>query len=171
MKMLAPLILTLKIDKASFEFFDKLRREHFPPERNFLSAHVTLFHHLPGAELESISRNISEVSAEIAPFPLEFTRWRFLGKGSAMTIESPALLSLRAQLAKLWSESLTAQDRQKFQPHITVQNKVMPDEARTLYEQFSANWQIKAGTAEGLSLWHYVAPRWKLEKEFSFEKR
>lgn len=167
--MAFPLILTLKIDDESFEFFDALRREYFPAERNFLAAHVTLFHHLPGENLESICRDISEIRNQTKVFPLEFTRWRFLGKGSAMTIESPGLISLRTQLAKLWSADLTAQDRQKFQPHITVQNKVAPDEARTLYEKLSADWRIRSGAAKGLALWHYVAPRWNLEKEFSFE--
>lgn len=166
--MFLPLILTLKTDAESFQFFDDMRHAYFPPERNFLAAHVTLFHHLPGAKIEKIKTDLQEISAQTSIFRLEYTKWRFLGKGSAMTIESAELLRLRAALAKLWQEDLTAQDKQKFQPHITVQNKVLPDEARKLYEKLSADWQPKIGTGEGLTLWHYVAPRWKFEREFPF---
>ena len=45
-----PLILTLALDGATFAPLDALRRPHFPPERNLVPAHLTLFHALPGAE-------------------------------------------------------------------------------------------------------------------------
>ena len=164
----APLILTLKIDAQSFEFFDAMRREYFPPERNFLSAHVTLFHHLPGENLENTRREIQRICAETAVFSLHFTRWRFLGKGTAMTIESPELLSLRNSLAKVWSKDLTPQDGQKFQPHITVQNKVAPDQARRTFETLTANFEPRSGLAKGLTLWHYAGGAWKFEAEYMF---
>lgn len=167
--MFLPLILTLKIDTESFQFFDQLRQLYFPPERNFLTAHVTLFHHLPGAKIEEIKSVLQTIADATSIFPLEFTQWRFLGKGSAMTIESAELLRLRAKLANLWQNDLTAQDKQKFQPHITVQNKVAPDEARELYERLSAEWKAKNGMGEGLTLWHYAGPNWKFEQEFPFQ--
>ncbi len=165
-----PLILTLKIDRHSFDYFDELRRRYFPPERNFLAAHVTLFHHLPDENLVKIKDELRSLSGAAQVFPLYFTRWRFLGKGSAMTIESDDLIKLRAKLAHLWTHNLTAQDSQKFQPHITVQNKTAPDEARRLFEDLSADWTAKTGAAEGLILWHYDAPRWTFEEEFAFSR-
>ena len=165
--MIQPLILTLKIDDNSFDYFDGLRREHFPPERNFLDAHVTLFHHLPGENLRAICDDLT-AATEIERFPLNFTSWRFLGKGSAINIESAELINLRACLANLWRENLTAQDAQKFQPHITVQNKTEPDAAKSLYRQLAADWQPKTGAAIGLSLWHYLGAKWKLERDFIF---
>ena len=42
-----PLIVTALLDEVAQERFDRLRREHFPPERNHLDAHLTLFHRLP----------------------------------------------------------------------------------------------------------------------------
>ncbi len=165
-----PLILTLKIDRDSFDYFDELRRLYFPPARNFLAAHVTLFHHLPDESLIKIKDELRTLSGATRVFPLAFTRWRFLGKGSAMTIESAELIKLRVALADLWRENLTAQDKQKFQPHITVQNKVAPDEARRLFEDLSADWTAKTGAAEGLTLWHYDAPHWKFEEEFLFSQ-
>ena len=44
----APLIVTLLVDDDAQQHFDALRSEHFPAERNYLRAHVTLFHALPG---------------------------------------------------------------------------------------------------------------------------
>ncbi|WP_208644854.1 2'-5' RNA ligase family protein [Mucilaginibacter kameinonensis] len=41
------LILTLRLDEESQAFFDEMRKRHFPQERNFLKAHLTLFHQLP----------------------------------------------------------------------------------------------------------------------------
>jgi 2'-5' RNA ligase len=166
--MLAPLILTLKIDDASFEFFDQLRRKYFPPERNFLSAHLTLFHHLPGAELGKVRFDLTQICAAQTLFPLEFPAWRFLGKGVAVKVAANELLGLHRQLAKIWNDWLSAQDQQKFQPHITVQNKVAPEEAKNLYEKLSRDWQSRDGHAEGLQLWHYLGAKWKLEEEFLF---
>ena len=166
--MTAPLILTLKIDAQSFDYFDELRRRYFPPERNFLAAHVTLFHHLPGENGAKITKDLAEICRQTGRFPLAFTNWRFLGKGSAINIESAELLKLRAALANAWHEHLTAQDSQKFKPHITIQNKVNPETARELFENLSSDWQIKTGEAHGFTLWQYVGGPWKFEEEFLF---
>lgn len=163
-----PLIVTLKIDEKSFELFDRLRRRHFPPERNFLAAHLTLFHHLPGESLEDIRFELIEFCKNRKAFSLEFDNWRLLGKGVAVKIDSKELINLRAHLADIWKDWLTAQDRQKFQPHITVQNKVAPDEAKKLYENLARDWKTFDGNAEGLQLWHYLGGDWKLEEEFLF---
>ncbi|CAA9413589.1 MAG: hypothetical protein AVDCRST_MAG74-2459 [uncultured Pyrinomonadaceae bacterium] len=165
----APLILTLKLDAESFAFFDALRRKHFPAERNFLSAHVTLFHNLPGSRREQIETDLNHLCRRHKSFPLLFSRWRFLGRGSAIEIESAELDSLRNELKNKWNDWLTAQDRQKFKPHITVQNKVAPEAARRLFEELSANWTSRDGAGIGIELWHYLNGPWKLAGEFAFE--
>ena len=163
-----PLILTVKLDADSFGFFDALRREHFPPERNFLAAHITLFHHLPDAETARIETDLKEVCAKYEPFEMRFPTLRFLGKGTAAEIESGELTSLRSTLARGWNAWLTAQDKQKFKPHITIQNKTAPDEARNLFRNLQAKWQLRTGEAVGLELWHYLGGPWKSAGEFSF---
>ena len=45
--MSQPLILTLQLDPFAQTFYENLRRRHFPPERNLIPAHLTLFHQLP----------------------------------------------------------------------------------------------------------------------------
>jgi 2'-5' RNA ligase len=163
-----PLILTAKLDAESFSFFNSLREKHFPPERNFLKAHVTLFHHLPGEEISMIENDLRNVAANRQTFELRFPTLRFLGKGTAAEIESPELLTVRATLADSWKERLTAQDLQKFKPHITIQNKVALDEARRLFDQMSAVWKPVTGKAVGLQLWHYQGGPWELANEFPF---
>ncbi|MCF0072698.1 2'-5' RNA ligase family protein [Dyadobacter sp. CY261] len=45
--MSSPLVATLLIAPAAQAYFDDLRRQYFPKERNFLNAHLTLFNALP----------------------------------------------------------------------------------------------------------------------------
>ena len=165
----APLILTLKIDAESFAFFDALRKKHFPAERNFLAAHITMFHNLPGRQKEKIEADLIELCDWRDSFPLHFPKLRFLGRGAAFEIESSELIHLREQLKNRWNEWLTNQDRQKFKPHITVQNKVAPEIARSLFDELSADWSPRTGAGIGLQLWHYLNGPWKLAAEFSFE--
>ena len=48
LKTRQPLILTAQIPETFLARFDRLRQIHFPPDRNFLRAHLTMFHRLPG---------------------------------------------------------------------------------------------------------------------------
>jgi len=165
-----PLIVTAKMDVLSFEFFDKLRRTHFPPERNFLSAHITLFHNLPNDKISSVENDLTEIAATQAEIRMKFSSVRFLGRGTAVEIDAPELITLRTNLLNRWREYLTPQDRQKYHPHITVQNKTEPDAAKKLYEKLNAEWQSRTGNAVGLQLWHYLDGPWKLAKEYSFNQ-
>ena len=54
----APLILSAVLDARVQRRLDALRRAHFPPDRNHLDAHVTLFHHLPGAEEDAVAEAV-----------------------------------------------------------------------------------------------------------------
>lgn len=163
-----PLILTLKLDEETQEYFNHLRQKHFPPERNYLDAHLTMFHHLPGEELINICNTLEEISAEFSPFEIKFPNWRFLGKGVAADVEAKELLDLRKELAATWQDRLTRQDSQKFKPHITIQNKVEPEIAKRLFEEFSANEKPAEGCGKGLQLWNYLGGPWELESEFLF---
>lgn len=164
-----PLIMTAKLDAASFEFFDGLRRRHFPPERNFLSAHVTMFHNLPGERLADFEKDLENIAAVNSEINLDFSSVRFLGRGTAIEIDAPELITLRADLAHQWQQYLMPQDRQKFKPHITIQNKTEPNAAKNLYENTRAGWQKRTGSATGLQLWNYLGGPWQLAKEFEFK--
>ncbi len=165
-----PLIVTLQMDQDTFQIFDKLRQQHFPPERNVVPAHVTLFHALPGEEEPAVSATLRRVCQETRPLTISFPGVRFFGHGVAIEVEGAGLLAVRRRLASVWQPWLSAQDRQPFRPHITVQNKVSPTEARALFEHLRPSWQPFAGRGEGLHLWRYLGGPWEPVQAFAFER-
>jgi 2'-5' RNA ligase len=166
----APLVLTLKLDQSTFDRVNGLRQQHFPPERNFLPAHITLFHALPGDQVLPIQRHLQTLCADTSRMPLQFSQLRFLGKGVAIECSCSVLIQLQKNLMQFWKDWLTPQDRQNYRPHITIQNKVAPEEARMLYEQMQTNWHPFEGNGEGLLLWYYRGGPWELVEEFPFLK-
>ena len=66
----APLIVTLKLDDAAQTYFNALRRQHFPPAINYLGAHLTLFHHLPGAEVDAVCEELRTCTLAQGELPL-----------------------------------------------------------------------------------------------------
>lgn len=163
-----PLILTLALNGEAFALFDRMRREHFPPERNVVPAHITLFHTLPGEERAAISSLLDLRCRRQKPFPVEVTGLRFMGRNVAFALESPALQALRRELASEWSHWLTPQDSQRFQPHVTIQNKADPKEARVLHQQLSAGFRPFSFRGEGLILWRYLGGPWQRVRPFRF---
>ena len=159
--MTAPLILTLQMDERSQEHFDRLRELNFPPERNYLRAHLTLFHKLPGEREAEISAELREICRERELLVLAVTGLRFLGRGVAYELSSPRLSALRQELARSWDPWLGAQDRQGLKPHVTVQNKVSPEQARGLHEELQAAFSPFEVEGLGLSLWRYLGGPWE----------
>lgn len=166
-----PLILTLKLAQPAFERFDALRRAHFPPERNVIPAHLTLFHALPAEQLAALRPALAEACASTAPLPLRFVAPRSLGRGVAIVVDSPALSALRGRLAGAWRAWLIPQDRQGYRPHITIQNKVAPEQARQLYAELAASWSPFEALGEGLLLWRYLGGPWQLLEECLFAEQ
>jgi hypothetical protein len=164
----APLILTLETDERSFAFFDAQRRRSFPPERNFIPAHITLFHHLPGRERAAIADTLLRTALHQKPMTLTVAEVRFLGRGVAYAIRSPEADLLRASLAEEWRPWLTPQDRQKHAHHVTVQNKVPPDVARALFDELRRDFTPFTATATGLHLWTYRGGPWDSLQVFPF---
>lgn len=163
-----PLIVTLRLPADAFAYFDGLRRRHFPPERNHLSAHVTLFHALPGDDEPRIRALLAE-RAGVLPAPqVAVEAVRFTGRGVAYALASRPLEALRKALAAEWSGALTAQDAQGWRPHVTVQNKVEPREARALHAALAAEFAPFRFEATGLALWRYLGGPWQALAEFPF---
>jgi 2'-5' RNA ligase len=167
----SPLILTLRMDERSQEHFDRLREHHFPPERNYLHAHLTLFHKLPGEQEAEISTDLHEICRDREPFTLAATGLRFLGRGVAYEMSSPDLASIRRMLVRRWEPRLGPQDRQGFKPHITVQNKVSPERARALQKELQAAFTPFEVAGLGLSLWRYLGGPWEPAHTYLFGAR
>ncbi|SOC46804.1 2'-5' RNA ligase superfamily protein [Blastococcus aggregatus] len=163
----APLVVTLLLDDAAQDRFDRLRARHFPAERNHLAAHVTLFHALPGEHLDAVRADLAAAAARTA-FDVAVTGVRFLGRGVAYVLESAEAARLRDGLASGWAPWLTPQDRQRHAPHVTVQNKVDPAVARALHERLAAEFVPETVRARGLGLWRYLGGPWAAVSEHPF---
>ena len=163
-----PLILTLILEPALADPLNALRRKHFPPERNFLDAHVTLFHALPGEHEKTIRRELEAFCTATPAFEVRVPRVRQWGKGVFAELSSPDLLGFRAELAARWDDLLTPQDRRPFKPHVTVQNKVPEAEAQALYRALGPTWTPLSGRATGAALWTYAGGPWEAAASFRF---
>ena len=163
-----PLILTLAFDGASFARLDELRRRYFPPERNQVPAHLTLFHALPGENATPIRRELADICLRQKPFEIEATGLRALGNGVAIGFSSQELVGLRQRLAREWRDWLSPQDSAKIAPHVTIQNKVGADVARATLRELEASFRPFSARAEGLNLWRYLGGPWNLERSFRF---
>ncbi len=167
--MPAPLIITLQLDAASADYFDRLRTAYFPAAINHLKAHLTLFHNLPGEKERATLETLARAAAARAPFEMTVAGLMKLGRGAAFRIESAALLDLRAELAAAFAPWLTKQDREKFRPHVTVQNKVAPHEAAALHDHLARGFAPFFAVAEGLQLWRYEGGPWSPVAAMAFQ--
>jgi len=163
-----PLILTLRMDDLSQQSFDRLREEHFPKGRNFIPAHLTLFHKLPGDREREIVETLVDLCRQQDPFSLMATGLISTGRGVGYRLESPRLQSVRKRLADAWWPWLGAQDRQGFRPHVTVHNKVPTDEARALHGRLKETFEPFEVGAEGLLLWRYLGGPWGTMGSYGF---
>lgn len=167
----APLIVTALLPRDLHARFTALRRAHFPPERNFLEAHVTLFHALPAmCEAEALTL-LKRMAAEFAPVDARVEGLMPLGGGTAISLSSPAMLDLRAMMAEHFRGMLTQQDQHRPRLHVTIQNKVPGKEARALQEALAGTITPQGFAFRGLALHRYRGGPWQPIKEFAFRGR
>ena len=166
----APLILTLSLDDAAQTYFNALRRQHFPAKINYLAAHLTLFHHLPGAETVAVQVALRAAGLGHSPLPLRVAGVRSLGRGVAFALESDELRCLHRGLQRTFSAHLTPQDQQPLQPHVTVQNKVDPVAARQLLAELQSDFAPFGAVGTGLHLWAYRNGPWESLETYPFLK-
>lgn len=156
----APLILTATLAAVDFAYLDGLRRRYFPAALNRVPAHISLFHHLPGEALDEVRAAVKAACARVAgPFTLASRGPRSLGRGVALRYEGGRLAAIRSELTRRFDPWLTAQDRQPFDPHVTIQNKVTAPEARALLARLETE-PFPACEIEGLTLWFYRDGPW-----------
>lgn len=166
--MAEPLILTLGFHTGDQARFERLRRLHFPPERNLIPAHATLFHQLPGDGLAAVRAELVALCASQPPFDVAVTCLRFLGRGVAFELQSTELHALRRGLASQWQHWLTPQDQQGWRPHVTIQNKATPEAARALRDAMQAGFAPFTVRGDGLLLWRYLGGPWQAEGRYKF---
>lgn len=165
--MSAPIIVSAVFAPVDFQWLDAQRRAHFPPERNQLGAHLTLFHHLPPSCEAELRRRLVEACR--APRPIaRIAGLVSLGRGVAYRIESAGLEDIRAELAEAFLGMLTPQDGAGWRPHVTIQNKVAPETARRLLDQLSKGFAPRPLSIRGLAAWYYRDGPWEWIAGYAF---
>lgn len=154
-----PLIVSALLGPEDFAWLDRLRRAHFPLDRNRLPAHLTLFHHLPPSLGAELNQRLGEIARGSRP-QAEAAGLIDLGGGVAIRIVSPELEEMRADLAHAFAGLLTPQDQAGWRPHVTIQNKVSPAEARALKSRLEADFRPRAIRIDGLAVWAYRDGLW-----------
>jgi len=167
----APFIVTAELPADLFVWTDGLRREHFPPERNHLSAHVTLFHALAPSLVDELKRVLAAEAGAHGPVPARLTGVMDLGKGTALAIESAAMLAIRSTIAEHFHGALSAQDQHKPRLHVTIQNKVSTQDARVLQREMAATLVPRNFRFAGLALHIYRGGPWEAAGRWSFRGR
>ncbi|MBX7514899.1 2'-5' RNA ligase family protein [Qipengyuania sp. GH38] len=164
----APLILTAELPEDLHARFTDLRTEHFPPERNYLEAHVTLFHALPAQCEDEVRRYLARLVGETAPVEGRVEGLMSLGGGTAIKLVSPAMLDLRDRIADHFHGMLTNQDQHRPRLHVTIQNKVTSREAKALQAQLEGVIQPRDFAFRGLALYAYRGGPWEFLRRFAF---
>lgn len=165
--MTAPIIVTALIGAPDFAYLDGLRRTHFPPERNVLRAHLTLFHHLPPSCADELKQLLRDEARGNDP-QARLSGLINLGGGVAFRIESPDLEDIRARIAERFAPMLMPQDRNPWRAHVTVQNKVKAPQARALLDQLSADFRSRPLALSGLAAWWYRGGPWEAIVAYKF---
>jgi 2'-5' RNA ligase len=155
----APLLVTAELPADVLGWADALRREHYPPDRNRLRAHVTLFHALPPSVENELLAILGDL-ARSAPPSARISGLMKLERGTALAVQSPAMEEFHARIADRMHGLLTVQDNRPLRLHITVQNKVSPAQARALQATLAAELVPVSFRFRGFGLYAWEEGLW-----------
>ena len=164
-----PIVVTALFGPGDDGWLQQLRREHYPPERNRVPAHLTLFRQLPPSVEPELSSRLAHATAAPPP-PALIAGIVDLGEGTALRVESAALDALRAELADALHGLLTPQDQAPWRAHITIQNKVAPRDARALQQRLRAGFEPRPLAIRALATWRYLDGPWEAIRTYSFRR-
>lgn len=165
--MAGALIIGAELAKPDFAWLDSLRRRHYPPERNRVPAHLTLFRSLPPSAEAEVRRSLARAAAAPAP-AATITGAMDLDSGVAIRVESQELEQVRDELAGEFRGLLTAQDAGPWTPHVTIQNKVQPRVARVLLRDIRSALERRPLRIAGLLLIRYDDGDWEPLASYRF---
>jgi hypothetical protein len=163
-----PFVLTVAVEENAFEFFNALRKIYFP-QGNAFNAHLSLFRLLPNEP--SIIDTVEAVSKQYHSMLMQVKKPSFVGNGVAYEIECHELIQLHENLQQQWNAFLIPQDQEKLWPHITIQDKAAPEEAKELLQFLNENFDAFTVQAIGLQLWEYRNGHSKLFRQFDFLRK
>ena len=166
--MAGALIVAAELARPDFAWLDALRRRHYPPDRNRVEAHLTLFRTLPPSAEDEARRSLDRAAASQRPPEAQIAGVMDLDSGVALRIVSPELERVRDELAAEFRGLLTSQDVGRWTPHVTIQNKVEPRVARALMRELRASFEPRAIAITGLKLVRYSEMGWAPVDAFRF---
>jgi hypothetical protein len=162
-----PLLIVAELPRDVFAWADALRRLHYPPERNRLGAHVTLFHGLPPSAQVAVTGLLAELS-RLPPPAAAISGLMDLGRGTAFAVASPAMEALHAQMAERLKGLIQQKDAYPLRLHITVQNKVPETDARALQAELSRLPEQRSFRFRGFGLYGWNGDLWEQTRVFPF---
>lgn len=164
----SPLILTALLPADLHHWATRMRTRYFPPERNYLQAHVTLFHALPPQCDDEVVDVCKRIAADTAPVPARLLGLMSLGRGTALKLESRGIMLLRDRIADHFHGMLTGQDQHRPRLHITIQNKVAPAQAKALQAELEPVIQPRDFAFRGLGVYIYRGGPWDHHGDYVF---
>ncbi len=158
--MAGALIVTAELGNPDLAWLDQLRRAHYPAERNFVAAHLTIFHALPPSAEGELRSRLAEFALEVPP-RASIEGLMDLGGGVALRIVSPDLDRIREELSSGLHGLLGRQDAAGWRPHITIQNKVAAKDSRMLIDLLQRQLAHRPLSIFGLGLHRYLGGPWE----------
>ena len=166
--MSGALIVTAELGPADFAFFDGQRRRYFPPDRNRIAAHLTMFHAIPAPDEAELKQRLAALASEYPPPRAVVTGLMNLGGGVAYRIASDDLDDIRTALSHGFRGRLTLQDQQGWRPHITVQNKVSSSIAIATLCELERGFAPRPLAIAALAYHHYEGGPWRPGRRYPF---
>ncbi|KAI1259751.1 hypothetical protein F5Y18DRAFT_408105 [Xylariaceae sp. FL1019] len=163
-------ILSLKTDPKHQAHMSQLRKQYFPAKLLKVDAHITLFHALPGSQLDIITSDLTSLSSSTRSFPIAAQKPFRMAKGVGMSVSGLAEAeSIFTELQSKWWDSLSTQDRRKFKGHYTLMNKVNDeDEIVKCLHELKRESTCCEGVVTGLQLFRYDRGFWRHREDFQF---
>lgn len=158
--MAGALIALAELGASDLAWLDQLRRRHYPPDRNRVPAHLSLFRALPPSAEDEVRRSLARTAFR-APPEARTSGVMDLGEGVALRVESPALEHIREELAGEFQGLLSSQDRGPWTAHVTIQNKAEPRAVRSLLREMREGFEPRPLRISGLRLVRYVEGGWE----------
>lgn len=165
--MAGALIVTAELGADDFAWLEGLRRKHYPPERNQVPVHLTMFHALPPSAEAELRVRLAQAARRAKPVA-RIEGVMDLGGGVAFRVVSPDLDAVRDELVDALHGLLGAQDSGGWRPHITIQNKVAPKVARALKASLEQGFQPRPLGIAGLAIHRYVDGPWERLATYPF---
>jgi hypothetical protein len=168
--MAGALIVTAELGAADFAWLERLRRTHYPADRNQVPPHLTIFRALPPSAEGELRSRLSRLAASRPP-NARIEGLMDLGGGVAFRVISSQLDLIRDELSHDLRGLLGAQDAGGWRPHVTVQNKVAPKVARALLSELEREFRSGALAISGLGLHRYLDGPWEQLAIYPFRGR